>query len=173
MARALARGIGEPVLCTDGGSGRAKLLAQELGGEALASNAELAQRADVVVLAHEPEDLHEVAELSRLVAEDDEIGLLREGRVGRERLAPQLVDERLGTAWQHVGGEDRTTPAPREAARHVPRTDESDLHARHCSRRRGRAQLWLKKPFSINCARSSAEISTLRGVSMKTRSATR
>ena len=62
MARALARGLGEPVLCTDGGSGRAKALAQELGGEALASNAELAQRADVVVLAHKPDDLHEVAE---------------------------------------------------------------------------------------------------------------
>ncbi len=62
MARALARGLGEPVLCTDGGSGRAKALAQELGGEALSSNAELAQRADVVILAHEPDDLHEVAE---------------------------------------------------------------------------------------------------------------
>ena len=32
---------------------------------------------------------------------------------------------------------------------------------------------WLKKPFSISCARSSAEISTLRGVSMKTLSAIR
>ena len=62
MARALARGIGEPVLCTDAGSGRAKLLAQELGGEAMATNAELAQRADVVVLAHEPDELREVAE---------------------------------------------------------------------------------------------------------------
>jgi pyrroline-5-carboxylate reductase len=62
MARALARGIGEPVLCTDAGSGRAKLLADELGGEALASNAELARRADVVVLAHEPDELREVAD---------------------------------------------------------------------------------------------------------------
>jgi len=62
MASALARGLGEPVLCTDGGSGRAKALAAELGGEALASNAELAQRSDLVILAHEPDDLHEVAE---------------------------------------------------------------------------------------------------------------
>ncbi len=38
MARALARGWGEAVLCTDSGSGRAA----ELGGETLASNAELA-----------------------------------------------------------------------------------------------------------------------------------
>ena len=42
MARALARGLGEPVLCTDSGSGRAETLVAELGGEALASNRELA-----------------------------------------------------------------------------------------------------------------------------------
>ena len=34
MARALARGWGDPVLCTDSGSGRAQALAAELGGEA-------------------------------------------------------------------------------------------------------------------------------------------
>jgi pyrroline-5-carboxylate reductase len=61
MARALARGWGEPVLCTDAGSGRARALAQELGGEALPSNRELADRADVVVLAHKPAQLREVA----------------------------------------------------------------------------------------------------------------
>ena len=42
MARALARGWGDPVLCTDGGSGRAAALAAEVGGEAVGSNAELA-----------------------------------------------------------------------------------------------------------------------------------
>jgi pyrroline-5-carboxylate reductase len=62
MARALARGWGDPVLCTDSGSGRAAALAQELGGEALASNRELAERADVVILAHKPAQLAEVAE---------------------------------------------------------------------------------------------------------------
>ena len=61
MARALARGWGEPVLCTDAGSGRAAALAEELGGEALASNRELAERADVVILAHKPAQLAEVA----------------------------------------------------------------------------------------------------------------
>jgi pyrroline-5-carboxylate reductase len=61
MATALARGWGEPVLCTDGGSGRAQKLASETGGEALATNADLAQRADVVVLAHKPAQLAEVA----------------------------------------------------------------------------------------------------------------
>ena len=61
MATALARGWGEPVLCTDSGSGRAQALAQETGGEAVASNAELAERADVLVLAHKPAQLAEVA----------------------------------------------------------------------------------------------------------------
>ena len=61
MARALARGWGEPVLCTDAGSGRAQALATELGGEALRSNRELAERADVVILAHKPPQLDAVA----------------------------------------------------------------------------------------------------------------
>jgi pyrroline-5-carboxylate reductase len=62
MAAALARGWGEPVLATDSGSGKAAALAQELGGEALASNRELAERADVVVLAHKPAQLEAVAQ---------------------------------------------------------------------------------------------------------------
>ena len=61
MARALARGWGDPVLCTDSGSGRARRLAEELGGEAVASNRELAERADLVILAHKPAQLAEVA----------------------------------------------------------------------------------------------------------------
>src|SRR5918997_20390 len=61
MARALAWGWGDPVLCTDSGSGRAQALADELGGEALASNRELAERADLVILAHKPAQLAEVA----------------------------------------------------------------------------------------------------------------
>jgi pyrroline-5-carboxylate reductase len=61
MARALARGLGEPVLCSDAGSGRAAALAAEVGGEALASNAELAERADLVVLAHKPAQLDAIA----------------------------------------------------------------------------------------------------------------
>src|SRR5690349_14052764 len=45
MARALALGWGEPVLCTDSGSGRASALAAEVGGEAVATNRGLAERA--------------------------------------------------------------------------------------------------------------------------------
>jgi len=63
MAAALARGWGAPVLATDSGSGsgRAAALAAELGGEAVESNAALAERADVVVLAHKPAQLEAVA----------------------------------------------------------------------------------------------------------------
>lgn len=61
MARALARGWGEPVLCTDSGSGRAQALVDELGGEAVASNRELAERADLVILAHKPAQLDDIA----------------------------------------------------------------------------------------------------------------
>ena len=61
MASALARGWGDPVLATDNGSGRARALTEELGGEAVASNRELAERADVVILAHKPYQLESVA----------------------------------------------------------------------------------------------------------------
>lgn len=61
MGAALARGWGEPILATDGGSGRAQALVDELGGERVASNAQLARRADLVVLAHKPYQLDAVA----------------------------------------------------------------------------------------------------------------
>jgi pyrroline-5-carboxylate reductase len=62
MASALARGIGEPALVADVDAAKAEALAAELGGEAVGSNAELAERADVVVLCHKPKQLEEVAE---------------------------------------------------------------------------------------------------------------
>ena len=61
MARALARGWGEPVYATDSGSGRAKRLVEEVGGEALRSNAGVAERADAIVLCHKPYQLEDVA----------------------------------------------------------------------------------------------------------------
>jgi pyrroline-5-carboxylate reductase len=60
MARALARGWGDPVLCSDAGSGRAQELARELGGKATDA-VTVAQRADLVVLCHKPEQLSSVA----------------------------------------------------------------------------------------------------------------
>jgi pyrroline-5-carboxylate reductase len=61
MARALARGWGEPVLVSDIDAARARALAEETGGEALADNAAVAERADLVVLCHKPPQLGEVA----------------------------------------------------------------------------------------------------------------
>lgn len=61
MASALARGWGDPVLCCDAGSGRARALAQELGGEACASPGEVAERCELVVLAHKPAQLAQIA----------------------------------------------------------------------------------------------------------------
>jgi pyrroline-5-carboxylate reductase len=69
MARALALGLtetatgrlAEPALFTDGGSGRAAALAAEVGGVAVASNAELGERAQLLVLAHKPAQLDAVA----------------------------------------------------------------------------------------------------------------
>ena len=61
MASALARGIGEPVLVHDVDQAKASALAEAVGGEAVASNAELAERADVLVLCHKPKQLDEVA----------------------------------------------------------------------------------------------------------------
>ncbi|HET9153872.1 MAG TPA: pyrroline-5-carboxylate reductase [Solirubrobacterales bacterium] len=63
MAAAFARGWAgefERMLFSDSGSGRAQALAEELGGEA-AANAEVASRADLVLLAVKPNRLEEVA----------------------------------------------------------------------------------------------------------------
>jgi pyrroline-5-carboxylate reductase len=61
MARAMARGWGDAVLCSDSGSGRAAELAGELGGRA-ASNVEVADASDLVVLCHKPYQLEQVAD---------------------------------------------------------------------------------------------------------------
>jgi pyrroline-5-carboxylate reductase len=64
MAAGMARGLAGSVdglLFTDSGSGRAAKLATELSGSAIATNAELAERADVVILAVKPAKLEEAA----------------------------------------------------------------------------------------------------------------
>jgi len=61
MARALARGWNRPILCSDPLPERAAALAAEVGGEALTTNAEVAQRADLLVLCHKPAQLNDVA----------------------------------------------------------------------------------------------------------------
>jgi pyrroline-5-carboxylate reductase len=55
------------MLFSDSGSGRAAALADELGGGAVSSNREIAERADIVVLAVKPARLEEVgAEIGNL-----------------------------------------------------------------------------------------------------------
>jgi len=67
MSAGMARGWAsadrrpERLLFTDGGSGRAKRLAGEVGGEPVDSNAELAERCDLLVLGVKPKDLAVVA----------------------------------------------------------------------------------------------------------------
>ena len=61
MARALARGWGRPVMCSDPVAERAQALAAEVGGEAVSNNAEVARRTDLVVLCHKPAQLDRVA----------------------------------------------------------------------------------------------------------------
>jgi pyrroline-5-carboxylate reductase len=63
MAAAMARGWSgtfEGMLFSDSGSGRARALAEELGGE-VASNREIAERADFVVVAVKPAALDDVS----------------------------------------------------------------------------------------------------------------
>ena len=50
-----------PCSATDSGSGSAQALVDELGGERVASNRELAERVDLVVLCHKPYQLDTVA----------------------------------------------------------------------------------------------------------------
>lgn len=63
MARGWSRGAGGPeaMLFADSGSGRARALAEELGGEAVGSLEQLAAGSDVVVLAVKPVGLAEAA----------------------------------------------------------------------------------------------------------------
>ena len=61
MARSLARGWGQPVVCADPFTERAQALAAEVGGQALASNEEVAKQAALVILCHKPAQLESVA----------------------------------------------------------------------------------------------------------------
>jgi pyrroline-5-carboxylate reductase len=113
MARALARGWGRPVLCADPIAERARSLAAEVGGEALASNAELAARAELLVLCHKPAQLAAVADeigpgatpVASILAVTP-LAALREAYPGRPvyRFIPSLpVEVRQGAIVQAAG----------------------------------------------------------------------
>jgi pyrroline-5-carboxylate reductase len=125
MARALARGWGRPLLCADPMAERARELAAELGGEALASNAEVAARAELVVLCHKPAQLaavaREVAPQARAVASilaATPLAALREAYPGTPvyRFIPSLpVEVRQGAVVQAAAAAQ--DPALDEAVR--------------------------------------------------------
>jgi pyrroline-5-carboxylate reductase len=116
MARALARGWGRPLLCADPVVERARSLAAEVGGEAVASNAELAARAELLVLCHKPAQLAAVAEeigaggpsktpVASILAITP-LAALREAYPGRPvyRFIPSLpVEVRQGAVVQAAG----------------------------------------------------------------------
>ena len=88
------------MLFTDSGSGRAKELAQEVGGEAVGSNAELAEAADVVVLAVKPAMLDEVA--GELQQAKVVISLL--GATSLEKVSAAFPDASCSAGYAERGG---------------------------------------------------------------------
>jgi pyrroline-5-carboxylate reductase len=106
MAAAMARGLrgsAEPMLFTDSGSGRAEELAGELGGEAVASNPELAQRSDIVVLAVKPAKLEQAA--AQLQGAKVVISLL--GATSLEQVAGAFPGSEVVRVMPNVGVEVR------------------------------------------------------------------
>jgi pyrroline-5-carboxylate reductase len=87
----MARGWGDPVLCSDSGSGRAQALADELGGRA-ASNAEIAAEADLVILCHKPYQLRSIA---REIADSAKAVVSVLGGVSSESLRSAFKDAQV------------------------------------------------------------------------------
>jgi pyrroline-5-carboxylate reductase len=96
MAGALARGWGDPILATDRGSGRARTLVAELGGEVLGSNREVAERADLLLLAHKPAQLETVAREAGEAARGIVVSIVAGARVAElEELYPYATVYRV------------------------------------------------------------------------------
>jgi pyrroline-5-carboxylate reductase len=137
MARALARGWGRPLLCADPVAERARGLAEEVGGEALASNAEVAARADLVVLCHKPAQLtavaQEVAPHAKAVASilaATPLRALRDAYPGRPvyRFIPSLpVEVRQGAVVQAAGSGTLADPVLEAKG---PEGHDADLDAK-------------------------------------------
>jgi pyrroline-5-carboxylate reductase len=104
MAAAMARGLrdsGAEMLFSDAGSGRAAALAAEVGGEAVGSNVELAERADAVVLAVKPAKLEEVA--GELAAAKVVVSLL--GATSLERVSVAFPTSEVVRVMPNIGVE--------------------------------------------------------------------
>jgi len=102
MARGL-KGQVDEMFFTDSGSGRAGGLAAELGGEVAGSNRELAERADVVVLAVKPAKLDDVA--GELVGAKVVVSLL--GATSLERVREAFPAAQVVRVMPNVGVEVR------------------------------------------------------------------
>lgn len=116
MARALARGWGRPLLCTDPIAERSQALVAEVGGNALPSAADVAAAANLVVLCHKPAQLNAVAQelagtstpVASILAATP-LQALREAYPGRPvyRFMPSLpVEVRQGAVVQALGSGD-------------------------------------------------------------------
>lgn len=140
MARAMARGWAEPVLCHDPVAARAEALARETGGEALGSNAEVAARADLVVLCHKPAQLQAVAsEVAGPLRESGgavasilaatPLSTLREAYAGipAYRFLPSLPVELRRGAVVHAADPHREAPHAAALADRGPATDSADV----------------------------------------------
>ena len=155
MARALARGWGRPVLCTDALPERAGALAAEIGGEALASNAELAERADLVVLCHKPAQLEPVAARGRAAGPGGRLdprrprrwpplrgglprppGLpraaqhARRGAPGRDRAAPATTTQDAGA---RPGRRATSSPSSARSSSSTTRSSTSPMALMSCA----------------------------------------
>jgi pyrroline-5-carboxylate reductase len=102
MARGL-KGEVDGLLFSDSGSGRAVELAAELGGEAVGSNSELSERADVVVLAVKPARLDQVAK--ELGGAKVVVSLL--GATSLEKVSAAFPDSEVVRVMPNVGVEVR------------------------------------------------------------------
>ncbi len=114
MARALARGWGEPVLCSDAGSGRAQALVDELGGDGAASNVEVAEQADLVVLCHKPDQLDAVA--AEIAPHARAVASVLGGTTLADLREAYPAASRVSADAQHAG---RGAPRGRRATRRV------------------------------------------------------
>jgi pyrroline-5-carboxylate reductase len=104
MAAAIARGWGgqwEQMLFFDPDSNRARTLAGELGGEAVESNQELAERADVVLLAVKPGVLQQAA--GELAGARSVISILGATPLGKVKAA--FPDAQVGRIMPNVAVE--------------------------------------------------------------------
>ena len=67
-------------------------------------------------------------QLVGLVAQDDDVGALGDLGARRQRLAADLLGQRLRARGDDIGAQQRPTPAEGEPSGHAPGADEAELH---------------------------------------------